>query len=180
LAINTYKTKRYSQAIFEIALDRKELDKWNLDLQVLNTLSNNSELTSVMENPKFSFEQKSRLLETQIKGISKLAANLAFLLIDKGCFSLVSGIYSEYRSMLENYRGIEKAEVITAVQLEEQEIARLSEQLGNMSGKKVTLSLRVDPQIIGGVIVRIGGKIIDGSTRGQLAALRNELLGYSS
>lgn len=180
MAIDTYKAKRYSQAIFEIALERKELDKWNLDLQVLNTLSGNSELTSVMENPRFSFEKKSKLLETQIKGISKNAANLAYLLIGKGCFSLVSGIYSEYRLMLENYRGIEKAEVITAVQLEEQEITRLSEQLGNMSGKKVTMSLRVDPQIIGGIIVRIGGKIIDGSTRGQLASLKNELLGYSS
>jgi F-type H+-transporting ATPase subunit delta len=180
LAIDTYKAKRYSQAIFEIALERKELDKWNLDLQLLNALSSNSELTSVMENPKFPFENKAKLIETQTKGIGKLAYNLVHLLIEKGCFSLISGIYSEFRLMLDNYKGIEKAEVITAVQLDEKEISKLAEQLGAMSGKKVTMSVRVDPQIIGGIIVRIGGKIIDGSTRGQLAALKNELLGYSS
>jgi F-type H+-transporting ATPase subunit delta len=180
LAIDTLQAKRYSQALFEIALERKELDKWNMDLQKLSALSGNIEFTSVMENPKFSFEKKAKLLETQIKGINQLAANLAYLLTGKGSFSLISDIFSEYRLMLDDYRGIEKAEVTTAVQMDENEITRLAEQLGTMSGKKVTMSLHVDPQIIGGIIVRIGGKIIDGSTRGQLAALKNELLGYTS
>jgi F-type H+-transporting ATPase subunit delta len=179
LAIDTLQAKRYSQAVFEIALERKELDKWNMDLQKLGVLSRNTEFVSVMENPRYALEKKSKFLETQIKGIGKLAANLAYLLTDKGCFSLLSDICSEYGLMLDSYKGIEKAEVTTAIKLDEAEVIKLAEQLGAMSGKKITMSLHVDPQIIGGIIVRIGGRIIDGSTRGQLAALKNELLGYS-
>jgi F-type H+-transporting ATPase subunit delta len=180
LATAKHQAKRYSQAVFEMALERNELDKWNTDLQFLDALSRNVEFVSVMENPKYSFENKAKLLESQIKGISKLAANLVYLITSKGQFSLLSGICSEYRLLLDNFKGIEKAEVTTAIQLEEKEISKLAEQLGIMSGKKVILSLNIDPQIIGGIIMRIGGKIIDGSTRGQLLALRNELLGYSS
>jgi F-type H+-transporting ATPase subunit delta len=180
LSTDTLQAKRYSQAIFEIASENKELDKWQIDLQTLDALAKNIEFASVMENPKFSFEKKTVLLESQVKGISKLALNLALLLTNKGIFSLLSGIYDEYRLQLDVFRGVEKAEVTTAIQMEPAEISKLADQLGIISGKKVTLTLKVDPQIIGGIIVRVGGKIMDGSTRSQLAALRNELTGYGS
>jgi F-type H+-transporting ATPase subunit delta len=180
LATERLRAIRYSKAIFEMALERMELDKWDMDLQTLDILSKNMEFVSVMENPKFSFENKSSLLNSQSKNVGRLAMNLAYLLTQKGKFRLLSDIYSEFRSMLDNYKGIEKAEVTTAVQLEDKEISDLAEQLGNMSGKKISMSLNVDPQIIGGIIVRVGGKIIDGSTRGQLTALKNEMVGYRS
>lgn len=180
MATEKLQAKRYSQAIFEMALAQKEIDKWDSDLQALNTLSSNIEFVSVMENPKFSFENKSGLLNSLNKNIGQLAMNLAYLLTQKGKFRLLSDIYSEYRLMLDIYRGIEKTEVTTAIQLEDKEISDLSEQLGNMSGKKISMTLTVDPQIIGGIIVKIGGKIIDGSTRAQLTALKNEMVGYSS
>jgi F-type H+-transporting ATPase subunit delta len=180
LANDTLQARRYSQAVFEIAVERKELDKWKIDLQILNALAKDIDFVSVMQNPIFSFDKKIKLLDNQIKGLSVYAFNLAYVLTSKGKFSLISEIFSEYCTMLDVFRGIEKAEVITAVQLDDKEISKLTEQLGKISGKKVTLTLRVDPQIIGGIIVRIGGKIIDGSTKSQLAALKNQLTGYSS
>jgi F-type H+-transporting ATPase subunit delta len=180
LSTGALQSKRYSQAVFELALERNELDKWQIDLGALDDLAKDIELVSAMDNPKFSYENKIKLLANQIKSVSKLAANLACLLVNKGSFRMLSEIYSEYRLMLDSYRGIEKAEVITAIPLEENEISSLAQQLGIMSGKKINLSLLVDPQIIGGIIVRIGGKIIDGSTRSQLVALKIELAGYSS
>jgi F-type H+-transporting ATPase subunit delta len=178
LATNALQAKRYAQAIFEIALENKELDKWKKDIQVLGYLANNSEFTSVMENPQFAFENKIKLMDSQIKGIGKLAVNLASILIGKGKFRIFSQISAEYLTMLDLFYGIEKAEVTTAIKLEDQEIAKMADQLGTLTGKKITMSVHIDPQIIGGIIVRIGGKIIDGSTRGQLMALRSEMLGY--
>jgi F-type H+-transporting ATPase subunit delta len=179
LANDTLKAKRYSQAAFEIALEQKELGKWKIYLQILAALARDREFVSVMENPMFSFENKIILLESQIKGIGIYASNLARILIGKGKFSLLTEIYDEYLLMLDNIRGVEKAEVVSAIQLDEKDLIKLAEQLGKISGKKVTLTLRVDPQIIGGIILRIEGKILDGSTRSQLAALRNHLIGYS-
>jgi F-type H+-transporting ATPase subunit delta len=180
LATNALQAKRYAQAIFEIALEKKELDKWKKDIQALGYLANNTEFTAVMENPQFAFENKVKLLDNQIKGIGKLAGNLAYILTEKGKFSIFSEISAEYLSMLDTFYGIEKAEVTTAIKLEDQEIAKLADQLGTLTGKKITMSVHIDPQIIGGIIVRTGGKIIDGSTRGQLMALKSEMLGYRS
>jgi F-type H+-transporting ATPase subunit delta len=179
LANDTLQAKRYSQAAFEIALEKKELGKWKIDLQILAALAKDREFVSAIENPMFSLENKLKLLESQTKGINTYVSNLARILTGKGKFNLLTEIYSEYLLMLDSIRGVEKAEVVSAIQLDEKDLIKLAEQLGKISGKKVTLTLRVDPQIIGGMILRIGGKILDGSTRSQLAALRNHLIGYS-
>ncbi|HCW06953.1 MAG TPA: hypothetical protein DGG95_06270 [Cytophagales bacterium] len=180
MATVNLQAKRYSQAIFEIAIENNEFDKWQIDLQKLDELANTNEFVSVMENPKFTFENKIKLLAIQTIGLSLRAMNLALLLTNKGRFSLLSEINHQYRTLLDDYRGVEKALVNTAIQLEENELSKLAEQLSSFSGKKVTLTNQVDPDIIGGIIVRIGGKILDGSTRSQLLALKSELVGYVS
>jgi len=76
---------------------------------------------------------------------------------------------------LDSYRGIEQAEVITAVPLDDKDKKRLEEHLGVVVGKKVVLKSRVDSSLIGGIVARIGGKLLDGSTHSKLMALRNEL-----
>jgi F-type H+-transporting ATPase subunit delta len=180
LAANTLQPGRYAQAVFEIAQERKELDKWQADLQRIAALAQNAEFVAVMENPKFKFEDKSKLLLAQIGTINSLALNFALLITSQGQFGLVSDIYTEYQQLLDRLKGIEKAEVVTAVTLTEKEIAELAERLGKLTAKKVVLTARVDPGIIGGIVVRIGGKLMDGSTSNQLAALRNELAGSGS
>jgi F-type H+-transporting ATPase subunit delta len=180
LATGNLQAKRYSQAIFEIAIENNEFDKWQIDLQKLDELANTNEFVSIMENPKFTFENKIKLLNSQTMGLSLRAMNLAQMLINKGRFSLLSDICLQYSTLLDDFRGVEKALVTTAIQLEENEITKLAEQLSSFSGKIVTLTNQVDPNIIGGIIIRIGGKILDGSTRSQLMALKSELIGNSS
>jgi F-type H+-transporting ATPase subunit delta len=178
LTAGNLQAKRYSQAIFEIAIENNEFDNWQIDLHKLDELANTNEFVSIMENPKFAFENKIKLMNSQTSGLSSRAMNLAKLLIDKGIFNLLSDIYLQYNTLLNDFRGVEKASVTTAIQLEENEITKLAEQLSSFSGKKVTLTNQVDPNIIGGIIIRIGGKILDGSTRSQLMALKSELNGY--
>jgi F-type H+-transporting ATPase subunit delta len=175
LAEKTLHAKRYSQAIFEIAKERNAFDKWQENLQKIGALAQNLEFVSVMENPQFPAEEKYKLLDVQLKNIEPLALNLAYMLTSKGVFGLITDIYADYQKILDNYRGIDKAEVTTAIPLDEKEKQQLAERLGAITGKKIILTMHIDPNIIGGVIARVGEKIIDGSTRSQLMALKNEL-----
>jgi F-type H+-transporting ATPase subunit delta len=175
LVESTLQSKRYAKAIFEIAQEHQSLDLWQKDMQRMAVLSLNAEFAAVMENPSFSFEKKASLLDSQIRGVDRLASNLAYLLTREGKFGLIRSIAADYQNLLENYRGIDKAEIITAVPLDDDERKKMTKQLGSITGKKITLIEKVDPGIIGGIIVRVGGKIIDGSTRNQLVSLKNEL-----
>lgn len=175
MAAKTLKAKRYSQAIFEIAKERDAFDKWQENLQNIAILAQNPEFVSVMENPKFSLEEKYKLLDVQLKNIDPMALNLAYILTSKGNFGLIIDIYAGYQEILDSYRGIDKAEVTTAVALNEKERQQLAERLSVMTGKKIIMTMNVDPSIIGGVIAKVGEKIIDGSTKSQLVALRNGL-----
>jgi len=176
LAGNILQARRYSQAVFELARDRNEIEKWQKDLQKISFLAKIPEFVAVMENPQFSFEKKSRLLQGQLQGVSKMANSLAFILTEQGKFSLISAIDEEFQQLLYGFRNIAQAEVTTAVPLDDDEKSKLAERLGKITGKKVILTTKVDPEIIGGMIARVGGKIIDGSTSSQLRALKSELV----
>ena len=168
--------KRYAQAVFNIALERKELDKWQSDLGNIAGLGEDDTVVAFLENPKFDFDTKAKLLSEQLVDINPLALNLVYLLLTRGRLSMVGEIADEYQRLLDSYRGIEPAEVLTAVPLDEEDRLRLEEHIGAMVGKKVVVKPEVDSSIIGGFIARIGGKVLDGSTRSRLETLKRELV----
>jgi F-type H+-transporting ATPase subunit delta len=176
LAENTIRAKRYSQAVFELALGDKSIDKWLSDLQKMAGMASIPEIAEVMGNPSYSFEKKSKLLQRQLQGVSPKALNLVFVLAKKGNYNLIRTIYADYQILLDQYRGIAKADVTTAVPMDESQKTKLAGNLSSLTGKKVVVTTRVDPRIIGGMIARVDGKIIDGSTGSQLTALKNELI----
>jgi len=172
--------KRYSQAVFEIALETNKLDKWQSDLQKIVSVVTNEVLKVFLTSPKFHFSDKARLLAEQLAGIDPLALNLVLLLVNRGRPGIIGDIAEEYRRLLDSYRGIETAEVTTAVPLDDADKLKLAEHLGTIVGKKVVLKSEVDSSLIGGIVARIGGKLLDGSTRSKLAALKKELVGMGS
>ncbi len=168
--------RRYSQAVFNIALEREELDRWQSDLRKMASLGEDAAFIALLESPKLHFEDKARLLSERLGDINPLALNLAYLLVTRGRLAMVGDIADEYQRLLDSYRGIERAEVITAIPLDDEDKLRLAEHLGAVVGKKVVLKPEVDSSLIGGFIARIGGKLIDGSTRSKLDALKRELV----
>jgi F-type H+-transporting ATPase subunit delta len=88
---------------------------------------------------------------------------------------MLGDIAGEYRRLLDSHRGIERAEVMTAVPLDDEDRQKLAERLGAITGKKITVEAEVDPGLVGGFAARIGGKLLDGSTRRKLVALKREL-----
>ncbi len=167
--------KRYSQAVFEIALEKKELDRWQTDLRKIVSLSEDATFVAFLESPRFHFDDKARLLSERLSDINPLALNLVYLLIARGRLSMVGDIDDGYQRLLDGYRGIERAEITTAVPLGDEDKQRLEERLGAIVGKKAVLKPEVDSSVIGGIVARIGDKLLDGSTRSQLMALKKEL-----
>ena len=162
--------------MFEIALGRKELDRWQSDLRTIASLGEDDTLIAWLENPKFRFDDKVRLLSEQLGDVNPLALNLVYLLVARGRLGMIGGIADEYQRLLDSYRGIEQAEVITAVPLDDEDRLRLVERLGAVVGKKLVVKPEVDSSLIGGFIARIGGKLLDGSTRSKLEVLKRELV----
>ena len=90
---------------------------------------------------------------------------------------MIGDIADEYQRLFDSHRGIERAEVTTVIPLDKEDKQRLTEHLATMVGKKVVLKPEVDSRLVGGIVARIGDKLLDGSTRSKLAALRKELAG---
>jgi len=164
--------KRFAQAIFEIALEKKGLDKWQSDLGKIAILGQDDTLIGLLQDPRLHFDSKAKLLSEQLGDINSLALNLVYLLIAKGKLHMIGDIADEYQRLLNSYRGIEQAEVTTVIPLDDEDKQRLAEYLGAAVGKKVVLKPEVDSRLIGGIVARVGDKLLDGSTRSKLAALK--------
>jgi F-type H+-transporting ATPase subunit delta len=169
--------RRYAQAVFELALEKKELERWQTDLQNIVAAVADATFLAALESPKIKIEAKSVLLKKRLGDIGPLALNLVLMLISRGGVAMVAQIAEEYQRLLDDYHGIQQADVITAVSVDDKDKEKLAERLGTLVAKKVVIKPEVDPEILGGIIARVGGKLLDGSTRSKLAALKRELAG---
>jgi F-type H+-transporting ATPase subunit delta len=169
--------KRYAQAAFELAREKNELESWQVDLRKIAELSTDESLTDLLENPRLPFQLKRELLETRLGDINALALNLACLLVGKGILGIAGDISREYDRLLDAHRGIEHAEVLTALSLDEGDKQRLSSKLGELVRRKVIVDARVDPAIIGGFKAKVDDMLIDASVRNRLESLRKSLVG---
>ena len=169
--------KRHAQAIFQMALEAEELEGWRSDLRRIAQTLTEPQLRRILESPKLHFEDKAGLLKQGLEGIGPLALNLALLLVMRGRLGIAEGIADEYDRLLDAHHGIEHAEVVTAVPLDDEDRERVARSLEARRGKKVVVQGRVDPAIIGGMVARIGDQLLDGSTRTKLEILRRSLIG---
>ena len=169
--------RRYAQAVFQIALERQELEQWQSDLEKIDAIVSDTTVLAALENPKLKFENKIGIFSKNLGDISPLALNLVRMLITRASIGMIGAIADEYNILLDDYRGVKSAEVVTAVPIDEKDEQKLAEELGTLVGSRVTLKSGVDPEILGGIIARVGGKLLDGSTRSKLAAMKRELGG---
>ena len=168
--------RRHAQAAFQIALERDELDLWREDLERIAVAIKDPFIYAFLAGPKVPFSEKSRILGQRLEGINPLAMNLAYLLVARGRLRIVEDMVDEYRRLVDEHRGIAHAEVAAAILVDEEVKDRLISRLGSLVSREVVLQVKVDPSLIGGIIARIGDKIIDGSTRSRLVSLRESLI----
>ena len=169
--------KRYAQAAFGIARERDELDRWVEDLRAIADLAAQPGVVELLASSRVPFEVKERLLRSGLADVSPLALNLARLLVQKGRIALAGQVRDEYQRLLDEHRGMAQALVLTAVPLSEDEERAVAQRLRELTGKEIVLERRVDPEIMGGLVARVGDRLIDGSTRTRLLELRRKLAG---
>ena len=168
--------RRYAQAIFELALERDELDKWQSDLGTITEALRDAELMALLENPKLHFNEKTELLNEILRGASPLAMNLVYLLITRNQLRIIDDVAADYELLADAHRGVEHAEVTTAIPLDDESERKLKQRLAAITGREVAVHNQVEPAIMGGVVAKVGDKLLDGSTHSKLEALRKELI----
>jgi F-type H+-transporting ATPase subunit delta len=182
MTVNAY-ARRYSQAIFRMALENKDINRWQSDLRKVAAMMKDSALLSLITNPKITGEEKNKTLVQRLGDVNPLVIKLVLLLAAKGKLALIDDVAEEYQVLVDNYRGIEGteiAEVTTAIPLDDDYQLKIAQRITDIVGKPVLLKLKVDPAIIGGIIIRVGDKLIDGSVRSKLAALKKDLGGVAN
>ena len=168
---------RYAQAVFQIALDQDELDGWLEDMTLLAQALKSRELAEFLDAPQVSVERKVGLIrETIGDTVAPLALNLLSLLASRSIAHLLTGVLDQYQRLLDAHRGIDQAEIVSAIPLDDQQRQRIIELLKEITGNEVRLTSRVEPQILGGFVARVGDRVIDGSTRSKIGAMRRELV----
>lgn len=168
--------KRYAQAAFAIARDTGTIDQWRRDLADIASLLADSELAPVLADDRLPVATRQAMVE-RVLDVQPLALNLAKLLITKGRSLDAGAVAWQFQRMADAEAGIEHAEITTAVDLTPEQVRAIEERLSQASGKTVRASATVDPAIIGGVVVRMGDRLVDGSVRTRLKQLRRELEG---
>ena len=168
--------RRYAQAIFNLAKEENKLDEWADNLSTLAYTLEQGEVKNFLENPKTTRESKVAFVKNTLQSrVGPEALNLAQLLVRRERQALTGSIEREYTRMWNVLRGIEIAQVTTAVPMDAAEEAHIKESLSKMLGKQITVEMKVDPELIGGMVARVGDTLLDGSVRTRLQNLRKQL-----
>jgi len=152
------------------------VEKWRSELKEIATTLKDPQLRAILEDPKVHLSEKEKLISKCLPELSQLALNFTYLLVAKQRLGILEQIVSEYERMADAHQGLEHARVVTALPIDKQEEVKLTEHLATITGKKILLTTEVDPAIIGGFVARVGDKLIDGSTKAKLEALKRSLV----
>jgi F-type H+-transporting ATPase subunit delta len=167
-------------ALFELADEQSALDVAAGDLEGLQSLlAKSPELRRLIRSPVLSREEQARALKAVAEraGFSDLTQRFLGLLAHQRRLFALPEIIGAFEAMLAEHRGEVGAELMSAVPLSEEQIAAVREQLGKAIGQKVRLTAAVDPDLLGGLIVRVGSRMIDASLRTKLHQLEVAMRG---
>jgi len=167
--------KRYAEAAYEIAGERGTVEAWTSALGSMAIAFADPQMMAIMDSARVSTAEKVRLVERTLEGIDPLALNLARLLVANGRTGLAPQVSEAFQELVDEGQGVAHAVVTSAVPLSPSEREAVARKLGEISGKRVDITIEVDESIIGGLMARIGDLLIDGSTRSRLEALRRQL-----
>jgi F-type H+-transporting ATPase subunit delta len=165
--------RRYARAVFELAVEERDVNDWAGRLEQLRDVLSDKAVTAVLTNPTIPRERRMELVDTP--SLDPDAANLVKLLIDSDRVEEIGGIFEEYQRLSDEAAGRVRATVTTAVELGREERDRVATQLSERLGKEVTMSVQVDPQILGGLKLQYGDRLIDASVATRLQQLRRRL-----
>jgi len=171
-------SRRYAKAIFEIGSEQGGLDKLGADIRSLaKAMKDSAELQSTLTSPAIRRQDRRKVIDGLLQqiGVVSTMRNLIYLLLDSERLGSLPGISRELDAMIEAKAGRIAAEVVSAKPLDPSQLSQITTSLEKLSGKKVSVSHREDPDLLGGVVAKLGDTVYDGSLRTQLRNMRDEL-----
>ncbi|HEV3047333.1 MAG TPA: ATP synthase F1 subunit delta [Solirubrobacteraceae bacterium] len=166
----------YGRSLFEVAREQGKLDVLREQLgQLADALAANRELAVFFFSPYFSTKEKQEALGRLLDGADPVFVNFLELLIENHRMPVIFRIRQEYERLWEQENRLLPVEITSAIALDEETTASLGRTIGERAGRKVTLAAHVDPDILGGVILRVGNSILDASIRNRLEQLRRHV-----
>ena len=169
--------RRYAEAAFELAARDGSHDQWARDLETAAGIVADDRVAHVLDNPSIPQPERQQLVQ-RILGprVAGPALNLVRLLVERGRAELLPQIATEYRRIANRHQGIVEAVATSAAPLTTDETEALRQRVEAMAGARIDLRTEVDETLIGGLTVKVGGRLLDASVRGRLERLRDELI----
>jgi F-type H+-transporting ATPase subunit delta len=167
--------RRYADAAFEIALRDNTVELWRRDLDQAALTLEERGLEAVLANPALALDQRLDAAGQVFGRLSRPVTNLVLLLVRRGRIEQLPRVAAEFRRLDDRRNGLTHATATSAAPLGADEIRAITARLEAMTGDRIALETAVDPDLLGGVVVRVGDRLIDGSVRGRLERLRNQL-----
>jgi len=164
----------YAEAAFKLAQGANALAKWSEMLAALATVSQDSRVRAAVGDPNLS-DAKVAGLFISVLSLSGEGENFVRVLAQNGRLGLLPEIRTQFDALRNEREGVIEAQVVSAFELSKPQLADLVERLEKKTGKKVKAKVQLDKELIGGIKVVMGDKVIDGSARAQLGALETAL-----
>ncbi len=163
--------RRYAQAYFDLAKQARDIPGWrDAFARVTETLVQ-PEVSAALRDPRLTPVDRVKLLDELLRDAAKPARNLARLLVERDRAAVLPLVLEEYDALADRESGVLRAEVVTAVPVNPALEATIARTLSEKLGGEVQTTVRQDPAILGGLVIRIGDRVIDGSVRTRLEQL---------
>ena len=169
---------RYATALFDLARDQNVVDAVKADLDNFEVLLNESaDLKRLVRSPVFSADAQSRALSAVLDkaGIAGITANFLKVLTANRRLFAVADVIRAYRALVSKFKGEATADVTVAEALSDKNLDALKVALKSVTGKDVALNVKIDPSIIGGLVVKLGSRMIDSSLRTKLNSIKHAM-----
>lgn len=176
--LNKSVARRYAEAFFSIARENNKINDYQLELEtVVKTIQEVDNLKEYMNHLLIPVAAKKDVLKQLFaEQLSPVTLNFIMMIVDKKRETYLEVIIEEYKDMADEYRNIAKVVMIAAKEVPEEDVKYLAEKLSASTGKTVQLNLKVDPTLLGGVKLRMGDQIIDGTVAKKLEMLKEQLI----
>ena len=170
--------RRYAKALLIIGKEDGNTETYRQELQGVSELVEREHaLEQAINNPLYNAEGRKKVLESILKkfGLSKVMESFLTLLFDKGRFVYLNSINDIYQKLADELKGISRASLVSATELSSETVEKIRATLSQRTGKDIILDVEQDPELIGGIVTRIGDLVLDGSIKTQLLNMRESL-----
>ena len=171
-------SKRYAVALFDLAKETNKVDEFNAQVQfIFDSIKDNNEFLVVLNHPTVSVAEKFSLFENVFKdNVSEEILGLISIIVNKNRETEILNILETFLNLVKEYKGITTAFIYSATQLSDSQLSAIKEKLSKKLNKDVIIKAYIQPELIGGMLINVDGKVIDNSIKKSLADIKKSLI----